>query len=94
MSLPAFEVARPKRLDAAVDALGRYGADAQIVAGGTDLIPSMKQSLFAPRILLDIKRIRELDYIHFEPEQGLAIDRKSTRLNSSHIQKSRMPSSA
>ena len=27
-------------------------------------------------------------------EEVLAIDRKSTRLNSSHIQKSRMPSSA
>ena len=26
--------------------------------------------------------------------EGLEIDRKSTRLNSSHIQKSRMPSSA
>ena len=27
-------------------------------------------------------------------EQSFALDRKSTRLNSSHIQKSRMPSSA
>ena len=29
-----------------------------------------------------------------EAPKGLAVDRKSTRLNSSHIQKSRMPSSA
>ena len=29
-----------------------------------------------------------------EPQINVTIDRKSTRLNSSHIQKSRMPSSA
>ena len=32
--------------------------------------------------------------IHFLPPYKRNIDRKSTRLNSSHIQKSRMPSSA
>ena len=36
----------------------------------------------------------ELATSHLPLEQGLKEDRKSTRLNSSHIQKSRMPSSA
>lgn len=73
MSLPAFRVWRPTTLDAAVEALGRYGDDAQMVAGGTDLIPSMKQGLFAPRVLLDLKGIRELDYLRFDSEAGLSI---------------------
>src|SRR3989441_12992206 len=73
MSLPCFQVIRPTTLDAALDALARYGADVQMVAGGTDLIPSMKQGLFAPTTLLDLKGIRELDFIRFDPEQGLAI---------------------
>lgn len=73
MTLPAFEVLRPRTLEAAVEALDHYGAEAQIVAGGTDLIPSMKQQLFAPRVLLDIKRIRDLDFIRFDPLEGLAI---------------------
>ncbi len=73
MSLPSFEVARPKTIEAALQALNRYGADAQIVAGGTDLIPSMKQQLFSPRVLVDIKPLRELDYIRFDPEGGLEI---------------------
>ena len=34
----------------------------------------------------------EIDETHRFPEEN--VDRKSTRLNSSHIQKSRMPSSA
>ena len=47
-------------------------------------------------------KIMEYEIIH-QPEQNLfktevdgrtALDRKSTRLNSSHTQKSRMPSSA
>ena len=37
--------------------------------------------------------IRQLGDISFDRQLALA-DRKSTRLNSSHIQKSRMPSSA
>ena len=73
MSLPAFELIRPKTLDDAVKALACFGEDAQIVAGGTDLIPSMKQGLFAPSVLLDLKPVRELDLIRFEPDHGLEI---------------------
>jgi len=73
MSLPAFEVIRPQTLDDAIEALGRYGEDAQMIAGGTDLIPSMKQGLFAPRVLLDLKSVRELDFISYDAERGLEI---------------------
>ena len=42
----------------------------------------------------DPKKRHELMYRRFLRSLGIAPDRKSTRLNSSHIQKSRMPSSA
>ena len=64
---------RPRNLDDAVGALARHGAGAQMVAGGTDLIPSMKQGLFAPHFLLDLKAIRELDFLRFDAERGLEI---------------------
>ncbi|HKS95196.1 MAG TPA: FAD binding domain-containing protein [Terriglobia bacterium] len=73
MSLPSFEVVRPQSLDRALEALAHYGANAQMVAGGTDLIPSMKQGLFAPRVLLDLKGLRDLDFIRFDPDGGLEI---------------------
>ncbi len=73
MSLPGFEVLRPRTLDAALDALASHGPDTQMVAGGTDLIPSMKQGLFAPHFLLDLKAIRELDFVRFDAERGLEI---------------------
>lgn len=78
MSLPSFEVVRPRTVDSAVDALARYGVDAQMVAGGTDLVPSMKQGLFGPRLLIDLKGLRKLDYIRFDPEQGLEIGALAT----------------
>jgi 4-hydroxybenzoyl-CoA reductase subunit beta len=73
MSLPRFEVVRTRTLAAALEALVQYGANAQIVAGGTDLIPSMKQQLFSPRVLVDVKPVRDLDYIRYDPEVGLDI---------------------
>jgi 4-hydroxybenzoyl-CoA reductase subunit beta len=72
MSLPPFEVIRPVSLDAGLEAIRRFGSDLQVVAGGTDLIPSMKQGLFSPRLLLDLKAIRGLDFIEHEPD-GLKI---------------------
>jgi 4-hydroxybenzoyl-CoA reductase subunit beta len=78
MSLPPFEVLRPWNLDAAVIALGRFGLDIKLVAGGTDLIPSMKQGLFAPKVLLDLKGLRDLGFVHFDPERGLTVGSLTT----------------
>jgi 4-hydroxybenzoyl-CoA reductase subunit beta len=78
MSLPVFEVLRPWNLDAAVTALGRFGLDVKLVAGGTDLIPSMNQGLFAPKVLLDLKGLRELSFIRFDPELGLTLGALTT----------------
>ena len=42
----------------------------RIIAGGTDLIPSMRQKLFEPEYVLDIRHIRELNGIC---EQGSGV---------------------
>jgi 4-hydroxybenzoyl-CoA reductase subunit beta len=73
MSLPSFNLLRPRTLEDTIAALRDHGADAKMVAGGTDLLPSMKQGLFSPRVLIDLKGLRELDFIRFDPESGLAI---------------------
>ncbi|HLY59976.1 MAG TPA: FAD binding domain-containing protein [Terriglobia bacterium] len=88
MSMPVFDVARPRTLDAAIEALARYGPDVQMVAGGTDLIPSMKQGLFAPSVLLDLKGIRGLDFIRYPAGADLrvgALTRISTLVESPEI---------
>jgi 4-hydroxybenzoyl-CoA reductase subunit beta len=50
----------------------------QIVAGGTDLIPSLKQRLFTPPYVLDIRRIAELCGIRAVPGQGTEIGALTT----------------
>ena len=60
MSLPPFRLLRPRTVDEALAYLSAYSNDIRIVAGGTDLIPSLRQRLFEPKYVLDIRHIAEL----------------------------------
>ena len=64
--------------------------------GKTTLTAAITKVL-AEKIGGEVKSFDQIDNAPEERERGITIataDRKSTRLNSSHIQKSRMPSSA
>jgi 4-hydroxybenzoyl-CoA reductase subunit beta len=63
MTLPEFTLLRPRALPEALEMLDRHRGEVQILAGGTDLVPSMKQRLFSPRYILDLKAIRDLGHI-------------------------------
>ncbi len=63
MTLPDFQVLRPQSLEEAVGFLDQYRGEIRMIAGGTDLVPSMRQRLFAPRYLLDLKALAGLDGI-------------------------------
>jgi len=69
LSLPAFKLLRPRTIDEAVSLLGQHGNALQILAGGTDLLPSMRQRLFAPACLMDIRGIEEISGIR-QPQGG------------------------
>jgi carbon-monoxide dehydrogenase medium subunit len=65
--IPAeFEYEAPKTLDEALRLLGRHGDEAKILAGGHSLLPLMKLRLAAPRYVVDIGRLRGMDYIREE----------------------------
>ncbi len=57
MSLPQFKLLRPRSLDEAIGLLSQHGANVRLLAGGTDLIPSMRQKLFEPDYVMDLRRI-------------------------------------
>ena len=87
MSLPEFKLLRPRTLAEAVELLASC-SDVQIVAGGTGLVPSLKQRLFTPAYVLDIRRIAELRGIRNVPGQGTEIGALTTLTeieNSEHI---------
>ncbi|GMV07730.1 MAG: carbon-monoxide dehydrogenase medium subunit [Gemmatimonadota bacterium] len=66
LRLPPYRYHRPETVDAAVALLGEHGADAMVVAGGTDLLPNMKHRLFEPGHLVALKGISELKGIREE----------------------------
>ena len=64
MQTPApFEYERGTSVDGVIEALGRLGPQARIVAGGHSLLPMMKLRLANPQHLIDINELSELSYI-------------------------------
>jgi carbon-monoxide dehydrogenase medium subunit len=61
--LPTFEYHRATTLHEALDLLDRYGSEAKLLAGGTDLIVKMRDGLIKPKHLIDISELGELKFI-------------------------------
>jgi 4-hydroxybenzoyl-CoA reductase subunit beta len=73
MRLPEFRYVAPSTLDEATAVLEEYGSECRIIAGGTDLLPSMKQRIFKPKVLLSLEHIRSLDRMEFDSQGDLRI---------------------
>jgi xanthine dehydrogenase YagS FAD-binding subunit len=58
--MEAFSYANPTTVAEAVKLLGGSWNDAQILAGGTDLIALMKDYVTSPKLVVNIKNIKEL----------------------------------
>ena len=63
MKPAAFEYHRPDDTDEALALLAEHGYDAKLLAGGQSLVPAMNFRLAQPAVLIDLNRIRPLDYI-------------------------------
>ncbi len=71
LPFPKFDYAAPTTLREAVSLLCTPGA--RILAGGTDLLPSLKHRLFEPSLLVSIRRLTELREWEMLPDGGLAL---------------------
>ena len=68
LPLPTFGLHVPRSVDEAIALLQRWGSEAQLVAGGTDLVPNMKQGLQEPRQLVSLAEIAELRSITLDDD--------------------------
>jgi xanthine dehydrogenase YagS FAD-binding subunit len=68
----SFEYANPSTLQEATSLLGPKWGDADVLAGGTDLISCMKDHLHTPKRVVNIKGIKELEGIS-KSDAGLRI---------------------
>ncbi|MCX8021781.1 MAG: xanthine dehydrogenase family protein subunit M [Syntrophorhabdaceae bacterium] len=62
------------------EALAMYAEhdDCKVICGGQSLLIVMRQGMISPEYVLDIKHIKELDYIKFDPKDGLRIGATTT----------------
>lgn len=71
--MKAFEYFAPTTLEEAFDLLDRFGTDARLFNGGTDVVIQLRDHLIAPKAVIDIKRIPGLKELTYDPAQGLTI---------------------
>ena len=73
-----FDYHRPGSVDEAIELLGRFGAEAKILAGGHSLVPMMKLRLAEPANLIDVNGINDLKGIR-EVDDGICIGAATTQ---------------
>src|SRR5436305_3245330 len=74
----AFEYTSPKQKQQAVGLLGQQWNDAEVLAGGSDLLALMKDDIVHPKRLVNVKDLQELHGINFSAQRGLRIGALAT----------------
>jgi carbon-monoxide dehydrogenase medium subunit len=94
MYLPDFDYYMPGTLEEAYLTLARLGEKARVLAGGTDLLPQMKNEAIALDALVSLKEVKNLNGITYVQGWGVVIGAKSTHndLANSIVLKERFPS--
>ena len=67
-----FELALPRSIKTCLTTLAQRGADAKLVAGGTDLLPQLKNGLLKPAFVVDLSGV--------PPLRRLKADRQELRV--------------
>jgi carbon-monoxide dehydrogenase medium subunit len=71
--LPKFDYVKPASLDEASRKLIECADRARPVMGGTDLFPKMRDGIFRPEVLVDVKHLPAMGDIAYSEKSGLMI---------------------
>ncbi len=93
LKLPKFDHLEAKTIEEACSLLAKYKDKARVIAGGTDLLVSMKGREISPQYIINIKAIPNLDGINYSQKDGLVIGALTTlaEIESSPIIGERFP---
>ncbi len=78
LKLPKFDHLEAKTIEEACSLLAKYKGKARVIAGGTDLLVSMKGREISPQYIINIKAIPNLDGINYSRKDGLVIGAMTT----------------
>jgi carbon-monoxide dehydrogenase medium subunit len=71
--LHRFEYYSPETVVEAVEVLRTKGEGGKVLAGGTDLVPQMKERGRHPKYLVSLRRVREMQGVESSPAGGLTV---------------------
>lgn len=71
--LPSFDYVRAGTPDEAVSLLQEYGAAARLLMGGTDLFPGLRDGIFRPEVVVDVKGLPGLGDVAYDESVGLTV---------------------
>lgn len=77
-TVQAFDYFAPSSVDQAIALLSQHKGKARPLAGGTDLLPQVKNKLATPAALIDLKKISSLRGISYDAGLGLRIGALTT----------------
>jgi carbon-monoxide dehydrogenase medium subunit len=88
-----FDYLEPTTVAEACALLKQHAGEAKVFAGGTHVTILMKQGLYQPRALVNIKKISELKGISFDTKEGLIIGALMTHreIETSALVKEKLP---
>ena len=78
MIVPEFEYLSPQSVQEACALLTQYGANAKVLAGGSDLLVKMKDGLMKPAYLVSLKNLDSLKAIRYQKGAGVIIGARAT----------------
>ena len=73
-----FTYLKPGNVQEALTMLAQYQENGKIICGGQSLLIVMRQGLVVTEYLIDIKGLKELDYLTYDPQAGLMIGAATT----------------
>ena len=87
-----FDYIAPGSIKEAISLLGKHNGRAKVIAGGTDLVPQIRNKICKPEYVIDVSCITGLDYIKYDKQGGVSIGtatpiktlEKSAELNHKH----------
>jgi CO/xanthine dehydrogenase FAD-binding subunit len=72
--LPKFDYLQPNTIEEALSLLSQYKGRAKLMAGGTDLLPKLKErEIETPEVIIDLKMLPDLGSIEYDEVDGLKL---------------------
>jgi carbon-monoxide dehydrogenase medium subunit len=71
--LPKFDYFAPQTLQETLEFLDNHGQESKLMAGGTDLIVSLRARERLPKNVIDIKGVKELHELLYDEKRGLSV---------------------